>query len=145
MVGSKRLRRGGLTIQTTLDPRLQRAAEAAEKPQSLWGDVWYSLKCNHFAMASLVILGILVVIAIVTAIAPGILPYDPYAQNLSQSFQAPSAAHWFGTDQQGRDIFSRILIGSQISLSVGLLAVATATSAMASVVRLGSGEPSCIS
>ena len=99
-------------------------AEAAEKPQSLWGDVWYSLKCNHFAMASLVIIGILVVIAVVTAIAPGILPYDPYAQDLSQSFQAPSSAHWFGTDQQGRDIFSRILIGSQISLSVGLLAVA---------------------
>ena len=98
-------------------------AEAAEKPQSLWGDVWYSLKCNHFAMASLVIIGILVVIALVTAIAPGILPYDPYAQDLSQSFQAPSSAHWFGTDQLGRDILSRLIYGSRVSLAVVLAAV----------------------
>ena len=52
------------------------------------------------------------------------LPYDPYQQDLSVSFQGPSPEHWFGTDQQGRDIFCRILVGSQISLTVGLLSVA---------------------
>ena len=97
---------------------------AAEKPESLWKDMWYSLTQNKPAMVSLFFIGLLVVIAIVTAVAPQILPYDPYQQDLSQSFQAPSAAHWFGTDQQGRDIFSRVLVGTQISLTVGLLSVA---------------------
>ncbi len=97
---------------------------AAKKPESLWKDMWYSLCQNKPAMVSLFIIALLVVVAIVTAVAPGILPYDPYAQDLSASFEPPSAAHWFGTDQQGRDIFCRILIGSQISLTVGLLSVA---------------------
>lgn len=94
-----------------------------EKPDSLASDVWYSLKGNKAAMISLVVIAVLVVIAIVTAIFPQVLPYDPYEQDLSASFEAPSAAHWFGTDQQGRDIFCRILVGTRISLSVGLLAV----------------------
>lgn len=97
---------------------------ATEKPDSLWKDVWYSLKGNVPAMVSLVVILVLALIAILTAIFPGILPYDPYQQDLSQSFQAPSSVHWFGTDQQGRDILSRILVGTQVSLSVGLLAVA---------------------
>lgn len=94
-----------------------------EKPDSLASDVWYSLKGNKAAMISLVVIAVLVAIAIVSAIFPQILPYDPYEQDLSASFEAPSAAHWFGTDQQGRDIFCRILVGTRISLSVGLLAV----------------------
>ena len=96
----------------------------AEKTESLWKDVWYSLRQNVPAMVSLVIIVLLAIVAIVTFVAPGILPYDPYQQDLSASFEPPSAAHWFGTDQQGRDIFCRILIGSQISLTVGLLSVA---------------------
>ncbi|MGI6230647.1 MAG: nickel transporter permease [Tractidigestivibacter sp.] len=97
-----------------------------EKPESLWESMWYSLKSSKPAMISLVYIGILVVIAIVTSLFPSILPYDPYAQDLSQSLQAPSAAHWFGTDEQGRDIFCRVLVGTQISLTVGLLAVGIA-------------------
>ena len=96
---------------------------AAKKPESLWKDMWYSLCQNKPAMVSLFFILLLVVIAIVTAVVPQILPYDPYQQDLSQSFQAPSAAHWFGTDQQGRDIFSRVLVGTQISLTVGLLSM----------------------
>ncbi|MCH3968667.1 MAG: ABC transporter permease [Atopobiaceae bacterium] len=103
-------------------------AEAKEKPESLWKDVWYSLCGNKAAMISLVFIALLVVIAVTTALFPSILPYDPYEQDLSQSFAAPSAAHWCGTDQQGRDIFSRILVGTQISLTVGLLAVAISLS-----------------
>ena len=99
-------------------------ASAAEKTESLWKDVWYALSQNIPAMVSLVIIAALALVAIVTFIAPGILPYDPYQQDLSASFEGPSLAHWFGTDQQGRDIFCRVLIGSQISLTVGLLSVA---------------------
>ncbi len=107
------------TAQTVQTP-------AVEKPESLWSSVWYSLSGNKAAMASLVVIALLVLIAIVTTALPGILPYDPYAQDLSASLQGPSPAHIFGTDEQGRDIFCRILVGSRISLSVGLLAVAIA-------------------
>ena len=117
-----------IATDTTLNGQTPDAPEteerAAKKPESLWKDMWYSLCQNKPAMVSLFIIALLVVVAIVTAVAPGILPYDPYAQDLSASFEPPSAAHWFGTDQQGRDIFCRILIGSQISLTVGLLSVA---------------------
>jgi len=99
-----------------------------EKPDSLWKDIWYSLCGNKAAMISLFFILLLVLVAVGTALFPSLLPYDPYQQNLSQSFMAPSPTHWCGTDQQGRDIFSRILIGSQISLSVGLLAVAISLS-----------------
>lgn len=94
------------------------------QPESLARDVMYSLRQNVPAMVSLGVIALLALVAIVTALAPQVLPYDPYAQDLSASFLPPSAEHWFGTDQQGRDIFCRILIGSQISLTVGVLSVA---------------------
>lgn len=79
---------------------------------------------NKASLVSGIFILLLAIIAIVTAVAPGILPYDPYAQDLSQSLLPPSAEHWFGTDLQGRDIFCRVMVGTQISLSVGLIAVA---------------------
>lgn len=100
------------------------ASPKDEKGESLWNDVWYSLSHNATAMASLVFIGVVALLAIVSAIVPAILPYDPYLQDLSQSFAPPSAAHWFGCDQQGRDILSRVVVGGQVSLSVGLLSVA---------------------
>lgn len=96
---------------------------AVEKPESPWRAMWASLRRNKAAMASLFVIALLAAVAVVTAVFPDVLPYDPYKQTLSQSFAAPSAEHWFGCDQQGRDIFCRILVGTQISLSVGLLAV----------------------
>lgn len=99
------------------------ARPTAEKGESIWDDVWYSLSHNVTAMVSLAFIAIVALLAILSAIFPQILPYDPYAQDLSQSFAAPSAAHWFGCDQQGRDIFSRVIVGGQVSLTVGLLSV----------------------
>lgn len=99
------------------------ARPTAEKGESIWNDVWYSLSHNATAMVSLAFIAIVALLAILSAIFPQILPYDPYAQDLSQSFAAPSAAHWFGCDQQGRDIFSRVIVGGQVSLTVGLLSV----------------------
>ena len=110
--------------QKQAQPDPESAPKQAEKTESLWKDVWYSLRQNIPAMVSLFVILLLAIVAIVTYFWPQVLPYDPYAQDLSASFQPPSAAHWFGTDQQGRDIFSRVLIGSQISLTVGLLSVA---------------------
>jgi ABC-type dipeptide/oligopeptide/nickel transport system permease subunit len=76
----------------------------------------------------------LVVIATVTAVAifaPVLAPYDPYKQNLRLVLQAPSAAHWLGTDNVGRDLLSRVLYGARVSLVIGV--VATLVSAMAGV------------
>lgn len=80
---------------------------------------------NKAATIGLIIIIILVLIAI---FGKFIMPYDPYVGDLSQSLQPPSSAHWFGTDEQGRDILSRIIDGTKISLRVGVIAVAIALS-----------------
>ena len=98
-------------------------ARVTGKAESPWHAMWVNLLHNKAAMASLVVIVLLALIAIVTTAFPQVLPHDPYEQDLSASFQAPSAEHWAGTDQQGRDIFSRILVGTRISLVCGLLAV----------------------
>ena len=58
--------------------------------------------------------------------APGIVPQDPNAINLAERLQAPGAAHWFGTDEVGRDLFSRVIIGTQQSVAAGLAVVMVA-------------------
>ena len=70
-------------------------------------------------------IGASIVLAIVLAalLAPWIAPHDPLALNLESKLQAPSTAHWFGTDQTGRDILSRTIWGARASLMVGVLAV----------------------
>ena len=55
-----------------------------------------------------------------------IIPYDPLLQNLAKRFEPPSYEYWFGTDTLGRDIFSRVLVGSRLSLTAGLLTVVIA-------------------
>ena len=71
------------------------------------------------------VLGASIVLAIALAawLAPWIVPHDPLALNLEAKLQAPSVAHWFGTDQTGRDILSRTIWGARASLMVGVLAV----------------------
>ena len=100
------------------------AQQPVEKRESIWKDVLDGIVSNKAALVSAIFILLLALIAIVTKLVPGILPYDPYEQNLAESVQGPSAAHWFGTDIQGRDIFSRVLVGTQITLVVGLAAVA---------------------
>ena len=64
------------------------------------------------------------VLLLVTLFADRIAPYDPYAQNLRQAKLPPSAEHWMGTDQYGRDMFSRVLVGAQTSIFSTLALVA---------------------
>lgn len=100
------------------------AQPVREKREGIWRDVIAGIVSNKASLVSGIFILVLAVIAIVTAVAPGILPYDPYQQDLGRSLLPPSAEHWFGTDLQGRDIFCRVMVGTQISLSVGLIAVA---------------------
>ncbi|AEI44022.1 oligopeptide ABC transporter permease [Paenibacillus mucilaginosus] len=81
---------------------------------------WARFKRNKMAMASLVIMIILVLLAL---LAPVIAPHDPAEQDLLNRLKPPSAAHWFGTDDLGRDLFSRVLYGARVSLSVGIVSV----------------------
>lgn len=81
--------------------------------------VWQRLRKNKMAMIGLAITITLILIAI---FAPLIAPYDPYTVDWAQSLQAPGEGnHLLGTDQLGRDIFSRLIYGSRISLRVGII------------------------
>jgi ABC-type dipeptide/oligopeptide/nickel transport system permease subunit len=84
-------------------------------------DAWRRFRAHKPAMVGLVILTLYAVLAI---IAPWVTPYDPIQQNLVASLQTPSAEHWLGTDQLGRDVLTRILYGTRISLLIGVAAVA---------------------
>ncbi len=72
-------------------------------------------------------LGVLVALLLVAATADLIAPYDPLKQDYSVVLQAPSWAHWLGTDDLGRDVLSRLIYGARISLQVGIVAVGIAT------------------
>jgi peptide/nickel transport system permease protein len=75
---------------------------------------------NRLTIIGLVIVAVLVLVAL---FAPWIAHYDVGATDLSMRYLPPSAAHWFGTDSTGRDIFSRVVFGARISLQVGLIVV----------------------
>lgn len=93
------------------------------RAQSYWAVSWNIFKKNKLSMFCLLIVILLVLIAI---FAPLLSPYDPYAQELSNRYQAPGGAHLFGTDEFGRDLLSRMLYGCRISLSVGVVSQAIA-------------------
>lgn len=66
---------------------------------------------------------ILVLLILVAIFAPVIAPFEPEAMGVGKNLQPPSAAHWFGTDEFGRDLFSRVVYGSRLTLRIGLIAV----------------------
>jgi len=86
---------------------------------------WSRFARNRLAAFGALIITVLLVSAL---LAPFIAPFDPIKSNIRERLQGPSTAHLFGTDDLGRDIFSRILHGTRISLQVGFIAVAIATS-----------------
>lgn len=83
-------------------------------------------RANPVGMVSLGIIAVVFFIALLTGVGTLVgfyFPYDPNLTNLEAKLQPPSAEHWFGTDNLGRDVFSRLLQGSYISLTVGFIAV----------------------
>jgi oligopeptide transport system permease protein len=92
-----------------------------EKGTSLWSNSWYRLKQNRLAMVGLVILIFMILISLLT---PLIAPYSYEVQDLNLGAVPPSTKHWLGTDIFGRDMLTRIMYGSQVSLAVGFLATA---------------------
>jgi peptide/nickel transport system permease protein len=94
--------------------------ELDRPPQTAFQSFLRSFRRNRGAMAGVVVLVLLVALAV---LAPVLAPYDPIRQSGRELFQPPSPQHWFGTDHLGRDVFSRVLYGAQLSLRVGLVAV----------------------
>ena len=98
------------------DPLIARRS----KPQSEWRIVMRQLRRNRTAMIGAVILALEILLAIA---APIVAPYDPLKQNPRAALQAPSREHLMGTDDTGRDLFSRVIWGARISLRVGIISV----------------------
>jgi len=87
--------------------------------RGLWRDAWRRLMRNKLAMGGLVIIGLLVLVAV---FADFLAPYDPTRLFPGTSYAPPSAAHWLGTDDVGRDVLSRLIHGARVSLAVGIFA-----------------------
>lgn len=100
----------------------QEDANRIDRPTiSYWQDAWRRLKKNPVAMASMIVLGILIVMVIVGPIIRG---YDYETMNVAEKNLGPSSKYWFGTDNLGRDLFSRIWVGARASLIIALVATA---------------------
>ena len=97
------------------------ALPAARSPTRLLAGRLYR---NRAVRACLFVLLVVIVAAI---LAPLILPYDPQKMDVINRLHGPSAAHWFGTDEFGRDVFTRTIYGARVSLAVGFMVVALAS------------------
>ena len=91
------------------------------KKRSYWGEVWHRLKKNPVSVICLVFLTVLILAVV---FSKWIAPYDYTKADLKLRFALPSAEHIMGCDEQGRDLFSRLLVGGQYSLMVAVISVA---------------------
>ena len=91
---------------------------------SYWADAWRRFKENRIALVALIILILMVVMVI---IGPGISGYNFEQMNTAELNQLPSASHWFGTDDLGRDLFARVFQGGRVSLTIGIVAAVVAS------------------
>ncbi|WP_086005350.1 ABC transporter permease [Rhizobium freirei] len=91
--------------------------------QAAWGDryrIWLGLKGNALGMIGLSIIVLFILLAI---FAPWLATHDPAVQDLANRLARPSAAHWLGTDELGRDIYSRLLYGGRVTLGMVIAVV----------------------
>jgi oligopeptide transport system permease protein len=105
---------GSIKVDETEGERL------AGPPIGFWKDSWIRLKKNRGAVASLVVIILLFAMAFV--VGPLLSQYSPYAQDLTRRFTGPSGSFWFGTDEFGRDMWTRVWAGTRVSLYIAFLA-----------------------
>ncbi|MBX3000910.1 MAG: ABC transporter permease [Caldilineaceae bacterium] len=94
-------------------------------PRTLWGDAWRRFRQHRLAMAAAIILTSMFLISY---LGPVVYTDSPRRIDFSQSIKPPSSEHWMGTDDLGRDMLARIMLGGRISLAVGIAAMAVAMS-----------------
>ena len=87
---------------------------------SLWAHVRYVLLENPVSLVAFALIGTLLLIAL---LGPALAPYDPLASNADRVLSPPSLQHWFGTDNLGRDVFSRVIVATRLDLAISISAV----------------------
>lgn len=112
-------------IKLSANQKDKSEAKRIMRTDSPWRIALRMLIKNRVAMTGL---GIMIVLALLAILAPQISPYDPYKVDLLRQLEVPSKSHLLGTDLYGRDILSRIFWGGRITLVVGLISVAIASS-----------------
>ncbi len=101
-------------------PKESRKIDQIKRPPvKYWPDVWRKLKQNKLAMIGLMIL---IMMSIMSVLGIQISGYSYYKQDLTKINQVPNSDHWFGTDELGRDLFSRVWLGTIYSLIIGISA-----------------------
>ena len=109
--------------------QLESAEIQLEAPSGLWSDAWRRLIRNPGALVGF---GLVTLFVLTAIFAPLIAPYDPRETDVSLVSDGccpgPSADHWFGVDQLGRDEFSRVVYGARFSLLIGVVAVSVGVS-----------------
>ncbi|HVZ46237.1 MAG TPA: ABC transporter permease [Ramlibacter sp.] len=95
-------------------------ATLAPAPDSPWRRAWRRLKRRRIALLAL---GVVVAFVVLAVFAPWVSPYDPVETSWSAIRKAPTASHWFGTDDIGRDVLSRVIWGTRASLLAGVVSV----------------------
>ena len=119
-MSSRRLSPGGAEPHDLIDNSIDR------KTRTLWGDAFGRLMKNKLAMISLVWIVLMIVVSLSADLWVPQKFGDPREINsataVAQRLEGPSAQHWFGTDDMGRDIFGRVLYGARVSLTVGIIA-----------------------
>src|SRR5699024_5140511 len=113
------------TKEKTLEPfqPLVRSSYDSEKISgpslSFSKDAWRRFKQNKFAMAGAITI---IIMSLMAIFGPMLTGYSYQTNNLANAYQAPSGEHWFGTDELGRDLFTRTWHGARVSLFIGLSA-----------------------
>jgi peptide/nickel transport system permease protein len=122
------------TTATEFPARILSKAPAGEQilvrpSRSFWQDAWYRFVRDRLAVMGALIFAFLCALAILAPwISQSITGYDPNKINLRENYASPSLTHWFGTDEYGRDYFTRTIYAGQISLSIGFLFAAVSLS-----------------
>lgn len=98
----------------------ERTAAPAAKKKSQFQEVWGRFKKNHLALLGMFLILLMILMVI---LAPVIAPYGFDEQNYYDIFASPSLQHFCGTDNLGRDVFSRLLYGGRVSLTIGIISV----------------------
>ena len=104
---------------TRLDATVEGSRAVGRRPRTVFGVV---LRKPTFVVGG----GIVALLVVVALFAPVIAPQDPYAMNVRDRLQPPGTEHWFGTDEFGRDVFTRVMRGSRLTLRIGLISVGIA-------------------
>ena len=97
------------------------SSQGARQGDTTLGHIAYVLKDNPITMLAFAMLAFFLGCAF---FGPALVPYDPLATNASRALEAPSWDHWFGTDNLGRDVFSRVIVATRLDLTISVAAVA---------------------